>query len=154
MRYLILMLAAGLAAGCAPLTTVHQPTRLMVDVRDAETREPIAEAVVIGSSLYMYYPEMQDNMFGRAGAIPSFVEVNEPSGWRASTNANGSTQAIVAGGTPSSITVMARGYAPVHLNVEIDDAGVPHGAMLWTIGDSTLQASGLRTLECRVVIPQ
>ena len=154
MRYLILMLAAGLAAGCAPLTTVHQPTRLMVDVRDAETREPIAEAEVIGSSLYMYYPEMQDNMFGRAGAIPSFVEINEPSGWRASTNANGSTQAIVAGGTPSSITVMARGYAPVHLNVDIDDAGVPHGAMLWTIGDPTLQASGLRTLECRVVIPQ
>lgn len=154
MRYLILMLASVLVAGCAPLTSVHQPTRLMVDVRDAETREPIADAVVIGSSLYMYYPEMQDNIFGQAGAIPSFVEINEPSGWRASTNANGSTQEIAAGGTPSSITVMARGYAPMHLNVEIDDAGVPHGAMLWTMGDSTHQAKGLRALECRVVVPQ
>ena len=154
MRYLTITLLAGLAVGCAPLTTVHQPTTLMVDVRDAETREPISEAVVIGSSLYMFNPEMEDNMFGRAGSIPSFVEINEPSGWRVWTNARGSAQTTVAGGTPSSITVMAEGYAPAHVNVEIDDTGVPHGAMLWTTGDATQSTNGLRRLECRVVSPE
>ena len=153
MRFPLGMMLMLLMTGCAPLSTTYTPISLTIDVRDAQTQVPIQDAVIVGSTLVMFYPEMQDNMFGRPGAIPSFVAINEPTGWRVSTNSSGSAIATVAGGTPTSIMVMAEHYAPLHVTIEIDQAGVPHGAMLWSAGDEHPDECSERTLECRVVVP-
>ena len=150
MRLLLSMLLVCVGWGCAPLSTTYTPTTLSIDVRDAKTQVPIQDAVIVGSTQVMFYPEMQDNMFGRPGVIPSFVAINEPSGWHVETNSKGTAQTSTAGGTPFVISVMARGYATAHGVITVDAAGRPHGAMVWGRGETMPDDQSGRTLEFRV----
>jgi hypothetical protein len=150
MRLMISTVMACLATACAPLSTTYQPITLTIDVRDAHTHAPIQDAVILGSTQVMFYPEMQDNMFGRPGVIPSFVAINEPSGWQIETDSSGAAKTSTAGGTPITLAVMAPGYATARGLVTIDAAGHPSGALSWARGDTLPDEQNGRTLEFRV----
>lgn len=149
MRMFMSMMSCCLASACAPLTTIYPSTNIVIDVRDAHTSQPIDHAVLLGSSQVMFYPEMQKNELGRPGTIPSFVAVNEPSGWHVET-VNGTAHVTAAGGTPVSLTVMAQGYSTAKCVFTIDSKGDPVGQGFWNRGTTMPDDTAEGTLEFRV----
>ncbi len=116
-----LAVLALLFAGCAPLTTAYEPVEIDIDVRDATTHEPIEGAMVVGAVNVFFYPETQENMFGRPGVVPGFVEINEPEGWNVLTNEAGTARTHVAGGNPTYVYIFADGYPSIEGYIETSE---------------------------------
>lgn len=133
MRCKPLALLAIVFTGCAPLDTTYAPIEIDIDVRDALTHKPIEGAVVVGSVNVFFYPESQDNMFGRPGVVPGFVEVNEPAGWNVLTNEVGTARTHVAGGNPTYLYIIADGYPSAEGYIETTEMTASSPAA-WTQG--------------------
>jgi len=140
-------------AGCAPLDTAYVPVELDIDVRDATTHQPIEGARVVGSVNVFYYPETQENMFGRPGVVPGFVEINEPAGWNVVTNEAGTARTNVAGGNPTYLYIFAEGYPSAEGYIESSEVSATFPSA-WTRGviEQALHEAPLETsrLEYRV----
>jgi len=143
------LMSCCLASACAPLTTTYPSTDIVIDVRDADTLEPIDGAMLMGSSQVMFYPVMQENELGRPGTIPSFVAINEPTGWQVET-VDGTAHTVAAGGTAVHLTVMAQGYSTARTVFTIDSTGQPIGLSLWSQGNTMPDDTAVGTLEFRV----
>lgn len=127
------LLLLALAAGCAPLDTRYAPVRVIIDVRDAVTGEPLEDVAVLGGVNAMFNPDHQPSMLGRPGEIPSFVVVNEPSSWILTTNGSGQATGWVAGGNPTSMLIIKDGYMPTRAFIETNSTR-PVGLEYWNEG--------------------
>jgi hypothetical protein len=153
MRCKPLVLLAIMFTGCAPLDTSYAPIEVGIDVRDATTHRPIEGARVVGSVHVFFYPESQDNMFGRPGVVPGFVEVNEPAGWKVLTNEDGTALTHVAGGNPTYLYIIADGYPSAEGYIETAEMTAEYPSA-WTHGviEQSLHDAPMETtrLEYRV----
>lgn len=146
-----------LAAGCAPLDTRYAPVRVLIDVRDAVTGEPLEDVAVLGGVNAMFNPDTQPGILGRAGGIPSFVVVNEPSSWILTTDASGQATGWLAGGNPTSILIIKDGYMPTRTIIEANSTR-PVGLEYWNEGlAEPIPAGSTSTtnrLEFRVLVDE
>jgi hypothetical protein len=130
-----IILLQGCLSGSSPLPAV-------IEVRDAGTGKPVAQAMVRTTGGNLFVPP-------RYVLGPPLSPVATPAGGRVSTDDSGAANLVLAGNRPNELTVTANGYWPLHLVLK---AGQDHisGATNWTFGRGQPANSMQQTLEVRV----
>jgi len=142
MRTLLLILLFMLLPGCAPSAPLHAT----IQVRDALTHAPIANADIRGLGLTIFLPSSQEELGLPPGAM--IGPPPNPAATQASTDASGTAYIVLAGNRPNSLVIHAEGHVPVHLLVETGTARITR-PLQWSSG--ARQASGgTPTLEARI----
>ena len=150
MRFPLLILSIFATAACAPLTSHYAPVDAVIEVRDADTGHPIADATVYGGVNALFNPDSQVGVLGRPGSIPGFVVVNEPSHWMTRTDSNGVAEVQIAGGNPTSLTIVKPGYARIQDWIGTGSTGRLAGTH-WRSDQLIASESAGRTLEYRII---
>jgi hypothetical protein len=132
------LMLLGCLAGSSPLGAI-------VEVRDARTGLPVADAVVRTTGGNVFIPP-------RDVLAPPTSPWANPAGGRVQTGDDGAVNLLLAGSRPNELTVTAAGYPPLHLTLEAGMTDV-HGALEWTEGRRppiTADMSAGPVLEVRV----
>jgi hypothetical protein len=132
------LMLQGCLAGSSPLSAI-------VEVRDARTGLPVADAVVRTTGGNVFIPP-------RYLLAPPTSPWANPAGGRVQTGDDGATSLLLAGSRPNELTVTAAGYPPLYLTLEVEQTNV-RGAHEWTEGRRSLIEDGTSAgpkLEVRV----
>jgi len=128
--------------GCLPGSS---PLAARVEVRDARTGEPVPMAEVRTTGGNVFIPPR--DVLG-----PPVSPWANPSGGRRETQADGGAEIVLAGNRPNELTVIAEGFAPLHLTLQAGASSVS-GATDWSLGrlpPLNAAASPPQRLEVRV----
>jgi hypothetical protein len=132
------LMLQGCLAGSSPLPAI-------VEVRDARTGLPVADAVVRTTGGNVFIPP-------RYLLAPPTSPWANPAGGRVQTGDDGATSLLLAGSRPNELTVTAAGYPPLYLTLEVEQTNI-RGAHEWTEGRRSLIEDGTSAgpkLEVRV----
>lgn len=106
---LLLLAIVSLLVGCAPSST----TRLVFETRDRETEVPVADAVVAMEPVHLFLP------MNSAVAANQIVDPTPTASTRGRTDATGAAILDVVVTHPVAVTVIAPGYAPLQMTLEV-----------------------------------
>jgi hypothetical protein len=113
------LMLQGCLASSSPLPAI-------VEVRNARTGLPVADAAVRTTGGNMFIPP-------RSLLAPPTSAWANPAGGRVHTGEDGAAKILLAGSRPNELTVTAAGYPPLHLTLEAKKTNV-RGALEWTEG--------------------
>lgn len=112
MRTLLPLLLLILLPACAP----SAPLPSTIQVRDAVTHEPIANADIRSLGLTIFLPSSQEELGLPPGA--TIGPQPDPPATQSRTDATGTAHVVLAGNRPNAVVIHAEGYTTIELLVE------------------------------------
>ena len=123
MRLIVSALICVVLAGClAP----SQPIPASIYVRDADTGQPVQDAVVRSTGGNVFIPPR--DVLGPPVSPPA-----TPAGARGTTGPLGLVKLSLAGNRPNDVEVTAEGYAPLHITLRANQNSISN-AGIWMHG--------------------